>query len=320
MLSRTADHLFWMARYIERAENTARMLDVLYRTSLLPLSNNVNHSGWQGILSITNLQTDYAAYYPEVTSQGVLDFMIRDERNPSSIISCLRASRENARAVRGMLTTEVWETQNQTWLEAQKIVNSNSVIGGMANFFEWVKLRSHLSRGDALATMLHDDAFQFLRLGTFLERADNTARLLDVRFHAPQSDFFGSIKSNSTESEPDFYHWSILLRSVSAFEIYRRVYKDAITPEHIADLLILRADMPRSLHHCLEQVVYGLSLLVDQPSEAQRCAGRLYAELKHGSLPEILSDGLHHFLHQFLTRINEVGTHISNEFLVSFEV
>ena len=184
MLSRTADHLFWMARYMERAENTARMLDVNYQTSLLPQSADMAEQGWRGLLSISELTWSFSQKYTEVTARNVMDFMVRDETNPSSIYCCLRAARENARAVRGALTTEVWETQNQTWLEFNRMLKTGDFERDPGAFFEWVKFRSHLSRGVTVGTMLMDEALHFLRVGTFLERADNTARLLDVKFQA----------------------------------------------------------------------------------------------------------------------------------------
>ena len=180
MLSRTADHLFWMSRYTERAENTARMLDVNYQTSLLPQSTAVAQMGWQGMLSISELKPAYAAKYgSSINPRDVMDFMVRDEKNSSSIISCLQNARENARAVRGTLTTEVWETQNQTYLEVIRMLRNGDFERDPSQFFEWVKFRSHLSRGVTLGTMLQDEAFHFLRMGTFLERADNTARRVD---------------------------------------------------------------------------------------------------------------------------------------------
>ena len=167
MLSRTADHLFWMSRYTERAENTARMLSVHHDTSLLPQSAAVSQLGWLGVLSLSELLPAYAARHGEVTPEGVMRFMVLDEENPASILACLKAARENARAVRGTLTTEVWETLNQTWLEMSRLARSGDFEEDPAEFFEWVKFRSHLSRGVTLGTMLQDEAFHFLRLGTF---------------------------------------------------------------------------------------------------------------------------------------------------------
>lgn len=319
MLSRTADHLFWMSRYTERAENTARMLDVNYQSSLLPQSAAVAQLGWQGLLSISELGGLYSSKHDKISSRDVMEFMVRDESNPSSIVSCLRAARENARAVRGSLTTEVWETANSTWLDLNRMLKSGEFEADPGQFFEWVKFRSHLSRGVTLGTMLQDEAFYFLRLGTFLERADNTARLVDVKFHAVESDFYGA--ASEKDQEYDFYHWSAILRSVSAFEVYRKVYRDVIKPERVAELLILRADMPRSLHASLNEVLANLEMVVSDPaSETLRRAGKLRAELKFGRIDEILATGLHAFLTQFLDRVNELGSQVSREFLVPVHV
>ena len=315
MLSRTADHLFWMSRYTERAENTARMLNVHHETSLLPQSAAVSQYGWLGVLSLSELLPAYTERQGEVSPRGVMRFMVLDEENPSSILACLKAARENARAVRGTLTTEVWETLNQTWLEMSRLARRGDFEEDPAEFFEWVKFRSHLSRGVTLGTMLQDEAFHFLRLGTFLERADNTARLLDVKFHAVESEFFGT--ASEKDLEYDFYHWAAILRSVSAFEIYRKVYRDVIVPERVAELLMLREDMPRALHHCMSEVLTNLRLVGAEPQgETMRHAGRLRADLRYGHIDEILATGLHAFLTQFLDRVNQLGGHISRDFLV----
>ena len=315
MLSRTADHLFWMSRYTERAENTARILDVNYQTSLLPQSAGVVQVGWEGLLRISELMPAYQHQHGEVTPTDVLHFMVRDENNPSSIVSCLRAARENARAVRGVLTTELWETQNQTWLELQRLLKSKKVDKDPSEFFEWVKFRSHLSRGVAIGTMLQDEAFHFYRMGTFLERADNTARLIDVKFHAVETDFFGA--ASQEDQELDFYHWSAILRSVSAFEVYRKVYRTVITPERVAELMILRPDMPRSLLACMNEVVNNLRAVSNETSaETERQAGKLRAELQFAKIDEILANGLHAFLTQFLDRVNMLGNRISQNFLM----
>ena len=315
MLSRTADHLFWMSRYTERAENTARMLNVHHETALLPQSASAAEAGWQGLLSISELLPAYTALHGDVNARSVMEFMVSDEDNPSSIISCLRAARENARAVRGTLTTEVWETQNQTWLEVNRMLKTGEFERDPGKFFEWVKFRSHLSRGVTVGTMLMDEALYFMRLGTFLERADNTARLVDVKFHAVENDFMGTVGEH--EQEYDFYHWSAILRSVSGFEIYRKVYRDVIKPERVAELLILRADMPRSLHASLNEVVSNLRLVAsDEDSDTLRHAGRLRADLQFARIDEILATGLHAFLTQFLDRVNGLGGRISRDFLV----
>jgi uncharacterized alpha-E superfamily protein len=344
MLSRTADHLFWMARYMERAENTARMLDVNYQMSLLPQSDDVAERGWRGLLSISELTGDFAKRHGPVTPKSVIDYMVSDAANGSSIRSCLMQARENARAVRGTLTTEVWETQNQTWLEFQRMVADDAFQKSPGEAFEWVKFRSHLSRGVTVGTMLQDEAFHFLRIGSFLERSDNTARLLDVKFHAVDVEFFGfgagrergsngrqaqaqaqgtqsqgqgGVESGGKDIEFDFYHWSAVLRSVSGFEVYRKVYRNVIRPEKVAELLILRPDMPRSLAACMHEVVTNLGQVAnDQSRDTLRLAGRLEADLRYGRIDEILATGLHAYLTQFLERVNALGAGISRDFLV----
>ncbi|MEI8265992.1 MAG: alpha-E domain-containing protein [Betaproteobacteria bacterium] len=349
MLSRTADHLFWMSRYMERAENTARMLDVNYQTSLLPQSADMAEQGWRGLLSISELTGTFEERYREVNARNVMDFMVRDEGNFSSIWNCLRAARENARAVRGTLTTEVWETQNQTWLEFNRLLKEGAFERDPGAFFEWVKFRSHLSRGVTVGTMLMDEALHFIRIGTFLERADNTARLLDVKYHAltglAGGEFFGpgqtqtqaqtqaqvqaqvqaqiqttggsALPSPGSAQEVDFYHWSAILRSVSGFEVYRKVYRNVIRPERVAELLILRPDMPRSLAACMNEVVSNLQNVANQQSaETLRRAGRLKSDLQYGRIDEILATGLHAYLTQFLDRVNDLGVGISRDFLV----
>ncbi|WP_454720724.1 MULTISPECIES: alpha-E domain-containing protein [Cupriavidus] len=312
MLSRTADHLFWMARYTERAENTARMLDVNYQTSLLPQSAEVAEQGWWAMLDISELTTVFDHKYGLLTRDDVIDFMVRDMTNASSIMSCLRAARENARAVRGSLTTEVWETINTTWLEVQRMIADGVLREDPAQFFEWVKFRSHLARGVQFGTMLKDDAFHFMRLGTFLERADNTARILDVKFQASTVD-----DSDPNRDANDFYHWAAVLRSVSGFEVYRKIYRTVITPERVAELLVLRPDMPRSLVSSMDEVVAILALVGNQhSSETERQAGKLHADLKYARIDDIFAVGLHAYLTSFLERIGDLGNGISRDFLV----
>lgn len=331
MLSRTADHLFWMARYVERAENTARMLTVSQETALLPQSADAASEGWRSLLSISELLPDYLARYGEITPAGVMRFMVSDTRNPSSIAACLHAARENARAVRGALTTEVWETHNFTYLDLQRLLKTNMLERNPAKFFEWVRFRSHVSRGVNLGTMLRGEAFYFQRMGTFLERADNTARLVDVKFHGPQGDYFGPREHHGEhareplreharehpEQEKDFYHWSAVLSSVSGLETYRKIYRDVVKPERVAEMLILNPDLPRSLANCMNEVVTNLSHVTSDPtSESARQAGRLRADVQYGRIGDILSTGLHAWLTQFLDRVNVLGSRISQEFLL----
>jgi uncharacterized alpha-E superfamily protein len=310
MLSRTADHLFWMARYTERAENTARMLDVNIQTQLLPQSIEAAEQSWRAVLGISELLPAFDEKYGILNRKDVLDFMVCDPMNPSSIVSCLTSARENARAVRGTLTTEVWETQNTTWLDMASLLKDGILERDPSEFFEWVKHRSHLSRGVTIGTMLKDEAFYFIRLGTFLERADNTARLLDVKFH-------GADGEQLTASEMDYYHWAAVLRSVSAFETYRKTYRDVITPERVAELLILRGEMPRSLMACMTEVVNNLAQVHNEVSrETERFAGRLHAGLRFNSIDDIMRRGLHGYLTEFLEQVYELGNRVSHDFLV----
>lgn len=311
MLSRTADHLFWMARYTERAENTARMLDVRVQSSLMPQSALAEQQGWRTMLGVSELQSQFDAKYATLTQKEVIDFMVRDPDNPSSIASCLRAARENARAVRGTLTTEVWETENTTWLMLQQHLKSRMFELHPGKFLEWVKYRSHMSRGVTLGTMLQDEAFNFIRLGTFLERADNTARILDVKFRLLTSD---TIRAGA---QGEFYYLGALLRSVAAFETYRKVYRDAITPTRVAELLILQAKMPRSLVACMCGVVANLQEVRNALShDTERLADELYARLQSVQIEDILDEGLHEFLTRFLASIAELGNGIGRDFLL----
>jgi uncharacterized alpha-E superfamily protein len=315
MLCRTANELFWMSRHIERAENTARMLDVTYRMSLLPYE--VIEPGlawaepWAVPLITSGLATEYYEQHPVLSAENVLRFMILDSANPSSIFCCLRAARESARSVRGAITSEMYEDLNSSWLEARGYDYARLENGGVSEFLDWVKMRSHLFRGVTFGTLLRDDAYHFIRLGTHLERADNTARILDVKYHTllpSAADVGGAV---------DYYQWGALLRSVSGFEAYRKIYSDVITPRRVAELLILRDDMPRSLHACMNFIYETLEWLCDEHTrEIERAAGELHAKLHYGRTEDIIALGLHEYLMDFLERISKLGDEISRHFLV----
>lgn len=315
MLSRTANDLYWMSRQIERAENTARMLDITYRMSLLPY--RIMEPGekwaepWAVPLVINGFASDYYANYSELSAENVLRFMVLDPRNPSSIFSCLENARDNARAQRGAITIEMWESLNATWLEMRAQDYGRITRGGVSEFFEWVKDRSHLFRGVTFGTMLRDEGYAFLRVGTFLERADNTARILDVKYHTllPSADAVGGAV--------DYYQWSALLRSLSAFNAYRKIYRDTITPRRVAEMLILRPDVPRSLHACMNETYDILSDLCDGESmEPERLAGEIHAQLHYGKTQQIMEEGLHEYLTAFVDKIRTLDTEISRHFLV----
>ncbi|WP_427184264.1 alpha-E domain-containing protein [Bordetella bronchialis] len=314
MLSRTADSLFWMCRYMERAENMARMLDVSLQMSLLPQDPASRERSWRALMRISELQTLFDQRHPDGTARDVLRFMVREPDNPSSIYACLRAARENARAVRGSLTTEVWETYNSTWLELLRHLRSELPERNPGEFFEWVKFRSHVARGVALGTMLEDEALYFMRLGMHLERADNTARMLDVKFH----EYDDTVDAGRQDMQrgmavrDEFYRWAAILGSVSGLEVYRKVYRDVVTPDRVAELLILHGDMPRSLLSSVQAVTDNLALVSNERSaETERRAGMLCSELRYGKVEDIIAGGLHGFLERFLERVNDLGNRIS---------
>jgi uncharacterized alpha-E superfamily protein len=233
-----------------------------------------------------------------------------DRDYSGSIFSCLRAARENARAVRGSLTSELWETLNSTWLDARSLVARRPASTDIGQFVEWVKERSHLTRGVTIGTMLRDEAFHFTRIGTFLERADSTARILT----AHQMDLVPGADAGVV---PDPFEWSVLLRALSAFEVYRRVYRDVITPFKVAQMLILLDSMPRSLLRCCKEVYQNLkSVSNEQSAETERRAGEMHAMLHFTRMEEIAETGLPRFLEQFLERLRDLGDRIASDFLV----
>ena len=315
MLCRTANELYWMARHIERAENTARLLDVTYRMSLLPYQVVEPGLAWAepwSVPLVTNgLATAYYERYPELAAENVLRFMSLDPANPSSICSCLRSARESARSVRGAITSEMYEDLNSAWLEIRQYDFDRVQAQGVSEFLDWVKMRSHLFRGVTFGTMLRDEAYHFIRLGTHLERSDNTARILDVKYHTllpSAADVGGAV---------DYYQWGALLRSVSGFESYRKIYSDVITPFRVAELLILREDMPRSLHSSMTFIFDTLKLLSDRNTrEVERQAGELHSRLRFGRMEQIIETGLHEYLMNFLERIGALSGAINRGFLV----
>ena len=316
MLSRAANNLYWMSRHIERAETTARLLDVTYRMSLLPYRIQESDQSWAEPwalpLVISGLASAYYERYPGVlSSDNVLRFMVLDPANPSSLYSCIQSARENARTVRGAITSEMYEDINAAWLEIRNQDYDRLHAGGLGEFFDWVKMRSHQFRGVTFGTMLRDEGYNFIRLGTFMERADNTARLLDVKYHTllpSAADVGGAVY---------YYQWGALLRSLSAFDSYRKIYRDLITPMKVAELLILRADVPRSLHACMNEIYDILRELCDESSiEAERLAGELHAQLHYGRTGQIIALGLHEYLMDFLEKLSLLTTEIDEDFLV----
>jgi uncharacterized alpha-E superfamily protein len=266
---------------------------------------------WALPLVITGRATAYYDRYPQITPNNMLHFMVLDATNPSSIYSCIQAARENARSVRGAITSEMYEDLNELWLNMRNVDYPHVESRGISEFFDWVKLQSHQFRGVTFGTMLRDEGYQFIRLGTFMERADNTARIVDVKYHTllPSAGEVGGAV--------DYYQWSALLRSVSAFDSYRKVYRDVITPMKVAELLILREDVPRSLHACMNDIYDILRGLSDDTQlEAERMAGELHAKMHYGRIQQIFDVGLHEYLMNFLDGIGDLAAEIDKEFLV----
>lgn len=306
MLSRTAADLYWLSRYFERAENTVRMLDVAWNLSLIRFAVNPLDE-ITAPLMITGTWELYQQRYGDVSVQNVMHFFTLDEDNPGSIFNCLRQARTSAHAVRGKITAEMWESVNSTWLELKEIRKQGLIRYGETAFFDWVKNRSHLFRGATYGTIMRSDTFRFLRVGTFIERADNTARILDVKHQTGNPDSGTAV---------DFYRWHAVLRSVGAYEAYREIYSETINADRVAELLILRPEIPRSLLSCVQVLCDLLPAIEgDAGLTSKRLAAVQMARLQYGSMQHIIELGLHEYLTDFLRRINELADTIRLEYL-----
>ena len=312
MLSRTADNLYWTGRYMERAENMARILDVSDRLSVQNRPDK-RQSEWNAVLSILEARNDYVVRYGDVTARDVLHYLTLDRNNMSSIWSCVRAARENSRALRASISVEMWESLNTTWLSLRDMTIEQLYERGLREFFEWVKERSHLFRGVAHGTMLHGEGYGFIRMGTFIERADNTTRLLDTKYY-----LLGG-RDDDTDPAAHYYEWGAVLRSVGAFRAYHQTYHDVITPERVAELLVLRPDMPRSLRFCFDRVTQILAHAAEggKHLESERLAGEFAARLRYGQIGPIFKDGLHDFLMEAQDRCAAVSNQIAKDFMMT---
>lgn len=313
MLSRTADNLYWLSRYVERAENTARIIDTAARLSAMPAGYGGTSNEWESALVASGSLDLFRRLYDEANSRNVIDFLAFSPDNPSSIRSCLDVARANARAVRTALTIETWEAINGAWLELKRFDGATMTRSRLADFLTFVKEASLRFDGSAWRTMLRNDAFDFARLGVYLERADSTARILDVKYHVllPEGEQVGG--------GLDYFHWSSILRSVSALTSYHWVYRTSLRPWLVADLLILRTEMPRSLASCYENVTRHLDLLArayGRQGPAQRIARSSFAKLQNMDIQHVFDDGLHEFLTEFLAENNKLGAAITEQYLV----
>lgn len=308
MLGRTANDLFWLSRYLERAENMARLIEVGYRIALLPREGEGYNEEWRSTLQSAGCETGYLARHEALTTNDVIDYLLFDGDNPSSVRSCISIARRNARAQRTALTREMWESLNSAWIDFEAINPHDITSDRLPALLDWIKERSATYRGALLNTILRNDTFYFSQLGTFLERADNTARILDVKYFVllPSYEMIGSSVDN--------LQWASILRSVSAHRSYRWVYRQAYKPWNIADYLILNGEMPRSLRACyieIDQAVAGLKKFYAQADDCVPSAHATLTMLENGNIDTIFQSGLHEFLTDFLDRNNRLGQEIS---------
>jgi uncharacterized alpha-E superfamily protein len=318
MLARTADNLFWLARSMERADFIARMIDATLRLEYLPRSGAEDPAvEWAGALNAVGVDEQFNATYDEITEASAVDFLAFDRANPSSICNCLENARANGRAVRTALTVETWTAINDAWLELKRFAATRREgrdldREALVRFLDYVKKASLDFDGSCYRTLLRNDGYWFNRLGIFVERADNTARLLDVKYNLllPSSEKIGG--------SLDYFQWVAILRAVSAATAYHWVYRDRVKPWLIADLLILKPAMPRSLIFCYESIDQALDSIAREDGRsgaAQRHARAMLAALERASMDEIFQGGLHEFVTKFIEDNARLATTISEQYL-----
>lgn len=312
MLSRTADSLYWVSRYVERAEYLARILDATTRLTNLPSAYGGAGTEWQSAVATAGCEEAFALAYGEANERNVCEFLSFNPDNPSSIRNCFALARANARAVRTALTSEMWDALNGAWLELQRFERKRMDREEFARFLDWVKNVSLVFDGSAYRTMLRDDGYWFSRLGVHVERADNTARILDVKYHLllPETEQVGG--------SLDYFQWTTMLREVSALTAYHWVYREAVKPVLIADLLILNKRMPRSLASCYESISRFLDQIgdaYDRHGPAQRQARKTLASLSNMPIDAVIQRGLHEFISDFITENNRLGAIIVDQYL-----
>jgi uncharacterized alpha-E superfamily protein len=307
MLGRTANGLYWMFRYIERAENSARLIDAGLRMSLT--RSQATEDDWDGVLQSSGVRDIYDDGYENLTSTDAIDFLLRDKANPSSVMSCIDSGRNNARMVRTALTRETWEATNECWLDLKTMLARRVKAADLPEAIDAIKRKTGLIRGAFHGTMLRNEIFNFSRIGTFIERADNTARILDVKYYVllPAVSQVGSSIDN--------VQWESILRSVSAHRSYGWVYEAEYKPSHIADFLILNGRMPRSLAYCYEKIASNLGYLAREYGEshaAHATAEETLASLRSHSIKDVMDQGLHEYIENFISHNNRLGQEISD--------
>jgi uncharacterized alpha-E superfamily protein len=313
MLSRTASGLFWLARYVERAENIARILLAAHRMAAMMRALGVDSGEWRSALIATGCDESFAELHGEASAESVIDYMTRDPNNPSSIRSCFDTARLNARAVRTALTSDMWDVLNESSNYPKSLPADSFTADRAPDFLDWAKQRSILFSGTYETTMLRTDAYFFTRLGTFVERAESTARILDVKYHVllPSHENVGGAV--------DYHQWRSVLAALSAVRAYQWIYQERLQPVLIAELLILRREMPRSLHSCsatIESVLEELARAYGgKRGECHRLAGEMHAKLRYGRVNDIFQNGLHEFLSGFIDSGIQLGEEIAEFYM-----
>ncbi|MDE2385283.1 MAG: alpha-E domain-containing protein [Alphaproteobacteria bacterium] len=312
MLGRTAGSQFWMSRYVERAENMARLLEVGYRISLMPGTIEGHRDDWRSTLLSSACAYGYDRKYKELTAENVINYLLFDLDNPSSIKTCLMTARNNGRSVRTAMTRDVWESINSTWNEFAQIKPETVSSARLPEFLEWIRQRCMAFRGALLGTMLRTDNYYFSQLGNFIERADSTARILDVKYYILLP------RPSDVGSDLDVQQWGQILRSVSAHRSYRWFYRDSrYKPWLVSEFLILREEMPRSLrfsYQWINTALQGLSNLYGKSYECHTIAEQTLASLKQGDMDEIFRNGLHEFLQDFITANGKLSQSIATTY------
>ncbi len=311
MLSRVADSIYWLNRYVERAENIARFVDV--NQNLLLDSPSGLAQQWQPLILTTGDLPLFKERYGEVTEENVIQFLTFDREYRNSILSCLVSARENARSVREIISSEMWEQVNFAYMMVKDAANTTLNRSQLPEFFEEVKMAGHLFAGIMDATMSHNEGWHFGQIGRLLERADKTSRILDVKYFI----LLPSIKDVGTPL--DEVQWMSLLKSASAYEMYRKRQQHKITPNGVVEFLILDREFPRSIQFCLLQAERSLHQITGSPvgtwcNSAERSLGRLRSELDFLTIEEIIEMGLHEFLDNLQGRINNTGEKVFETF------
>lgn len=311
MLSRVADSIYWLNRYVERAENIARFIDV--NLNLLLDSPTGVTQQWKPLVMTTGDFPRFQQHYGEATAENAIQFLTFDRQYSNSIISCLYAARENARSVREIISSEMWEQVNAFYYMVKEAAQSQSITE-LSEFFAQVKQAGHLFAGVMDATMTHNEGWHFGQIGRLLERADKTARILDVKYFI----LLPSVKD--VGSTLDQLQWMALLKSASAYEMYRKCGQHRIAPTAVAEFLILNREFPRSIHFCLWEAERSLHQITGSAigtwcNPAERALGRLRSELESITIEEIFQTGLHEFLDRIQLQINEVGEKVFTTFV-----